>query len=167
MSEKIIVGRFGRAHGIQGWIHVSSYTDPFDNLLNYDHWFMQNADQSQPIEIEAKKRHGDEIIVKIAKCDDREAAKAYTHKTIAIETDQLPQLKKGEYYWQQLIGLSVTSTEGVHLGKVDYLFETGANDVLVVKNEQEHLIPYTDNVVKSVDLDAQQMIVDWDPNCLS
>jgi 16S rRNA processing protein RimM len=71
---------------------------------------------------------------------------------------------KGEYYWADLEGLRVVNLEGVEFGTVSHLFETGANDVLVVTDgERERLIPFTRNAVKKVDLAAREIRVDWDP----
>ena len=67
-----------------------------------------------------------------------------------------------EYYWSQLIGLSVVNTQGIELGHVDSLFETGANDVLVVKGDKERLIPFTEFAVLEIDLDSGKITVDWD-----
>ena len=84
---------------------------------------------------------------------------------VVIERAQLPPVETGEYYWADLEGLSVVTTQGVNLGVVDYLLETGANDVLVVKGDRERLIPFLrDQTIKSVDLTQSQIIVDWDPD---
>ncbi|MGB5651630.1 MAG: PRC-barrel domain-containing protein, partial [Sedimenticolaceae bacterium] len=63
-----------------------------------------------------------------------------------------------------LVGLEVRTLDGVDLGRIGHLFETGSNDVIVVQGERERLIPYIwDQVVREVDLDAGTMLVDWDP----
>jgi 16S rRNA processing protein RimM len=83
---------------------------------------------------------------------------------IAVQREQLPALESGEYYWTDLQGLRVVNLEGVELGVVSHLFETGANDVLVVRGERERLIPYTTGeAIQEVDLDHGQITVDWDP----
>ena len=77
---------------------------------------------------------------------------------------QVPVPEPGQFYWSDLLGLTVTTTEGVDLGVVERMMETGANDVLVVKGERERLIPFLmDDVVHHVDLDGGRMEVDWDP----
>ena len=82
---------------------------------------------------------------------------------IYISQEQLPAPKEGEYYWVDLIGLDVENLDGISLGKVDNLFETGANDVLLVKGERERAIPFLQGqTVKSIDLTEGKMIVDWD-----
>ena len=76
----------------------------------------------------------------------------------------LPSTRPGEYYWADLVGLEVRTLDGVDLGRIEQLFETGSNDVIVVQGERERLIPYIwDQVVREVDLDAGTMLVDWDP----
>ena len=82
---------------------------------------------------------------------------------VYISHEQLPTLAQNEYYWADLIGLDVENLEGFQLGKVDSLIETGANDVLVVKGERELAVPFLQGqTVKSIDLAAGKMIVDWD-----
>jgi 16S rRNA processing protein RimM len=79
-----------------------------------------------------------------------------------IEKIQLPKLSKDEHYWEDLIGLEVINQQQVVLGKVSNLVDTGANNVLVVNGDKEHLVPYIEPFLISVDLDKQQILVDWD-----
>lgn len=74
----------------------------------------------------------------------------------------MPATGIDEYYWSQLTGLSVVNQQGIELGEVANLFETGANDVMVVKGDKERLIPFTEFAVHEVDLDNKKIIVDWD-----
>ena len=70
----------------------------------------------------------------------------------------------GEYYWADLVGLRVETVDGVELGRIEQLFETGSNDVIVVQGDRERLVPYIwEQVVREVDLEAGVMRVDWDP----
>lgn len=162
--EKIIVGKFASVFGVKGWIKVISYTDPPENLFNYADWFVKHNRAWQPINIEAAKPHGKAFVVKIQDIDDRDIAHTYTNNEIAITRDALPDLPEGEYYWSQLVGLTVTTTEGVTLGTIVRLDETGANDIIFIRGDRERVLPYIDSVVKNIDLDKQQMIVDWDPD---
>ena len=83
---------------------------------------------------------------------------------IAVRREELPPPEPGTYYWADLEGLTVVNLDGAVLGTVSHLFETGANDVLVVVDgERERLIPYTREAVKQVDLQARMIRVDWDP----
>ncbi len=93
---------------------------------------------------------------------DRDAAAALAGCDVGVARDALPALDDGEYYWSDLIGLEVRSVDGVALGTVARMMETGANDVLVVDGERERLVPYLPGrVVRSVDLEAGTIEVDW------
>ena len=74
---------------------------------------------------------------------------------------ELPANREGEYYWSELIGLDVVTREGVALGRVTGLLETGANPVLVVEGERERLIPFVEAVVVAVDVAGGRLTVDW------
>lgn len=163
MSKPVVVGRFGRAHGVRGDIYVISFTDPTSNILDYQPWLIEKNGEWHPLPIAFTKLHNHDIIAHIKNCDDRDLAKKYTNTEIAVPLDALPKLADEEYYWSELIGLSVINQEGQVLGEVIEVLETGANDVLVVKGETEHLVPYTKAVVLKVDLSAHQILVDWEP----
>ena len=91
--------------------------------------------------------------------------KVTTDIEIAIRRDQLAQTGENEFYWSHLQGLAVVTQEKIELGVVSHLFETGSNDVLVVKGERERLIPFIlDQVIKQVDLEEGRILVDWDPD---
>lgn len=153
------------AHGVKGWVKVKSFTDPREGLLNYRHLYF-SEDRQTGHDIESGKPQGPGLILKLKGIETRESAEALYRTFLKIPVEDLPQLEENEYYWSQLTGLSVKTLEGVELGKVVSLLETGANDVLVVKGEAgEHLIPYLwGQVVKSVSLDDGDMLVDWDPD---
>lgn len=167
----LVAGKITGCYGIKGWVKIHSFTDPQENFLAYGNWRLQRRGQLEPIEFDAGRRHGKGLIAHIVGVDDRTAAEAYRGLEVAVRKDSLPALEEGEYYWHQLQGLQVwclQQGERVLLGTVDYLIETGANDVLVVKacegsvDGDERLIPYLwDDVVKTIDLAAGTIEVDW------
>ena len=118
----------------------------------------------QKFSVETVKIHVNTLLVKLRGIDDRDAALAFKSKHVAIPHEQLPEPEDNEYYWSDLIGLEVKNQQRVDLGTVVDVFETGANDVLVVKGDRERLIPFIDQVVLEVDLAAKTMLVDWDEN---
>ena len=159
----IIIGCLGRVHGIKGLITVHSYTEPRENILNYNNWHFFIDKRWQPLsvlQIEVNDKH---ILARIAGFAEREEASQLTHVKIGVPKEALPELSEGEFYWNQLIGLSVFNTEGVALGTIAEIMPTGSNDVLVVKKEHTILIPYLpgDTIIE-VDLKQQKMIVAWD-----
>ncbi len=164
MNETVTLGKFGSTHGVRGWIKVYSYTEPLDNILNYSDWMIKSQNQSQTLKITDSKLQNDHFLVKIDGINSPEEAQKLTNSLIEIKREALPELEAGEHYWDDLKGLSVMDLNGTLLGTVDHVFETGANDILFViaADGQERLIPYIDDVVKSVDMSNRQITVDWD-----
>ena len=164
-GSPIVMARVGAPYGVKGWVHITTYTEAPENLLDYAHWNLLRQGQWQVVEVLQGRPHGKGLVVQLAGCDDRDAAALLTGSDIGIYREQLPAAADDEYYWSDLLGMQVTTTGGAVLGVVDHLIETGANDVLVIRGEREHLVPFiTGQVIKSVDLEAREIRVDWDPD---
>lgn len=173
MSSKdtVILGKFGAVYGINGWLKVISYTDIPEGIFDYTPWQIQSQGNVQPVQISSWKRHSNGLIVKLENINDRDAAQRYVNAEIVVASGSLPALEGDDYYWKDLIGLSVVNEAGYHLGEVSDIMETGSNDVLVVKanrtdafGQKERLLPFlTDSVIKEVDLTQRRILVDWDP----
>jgi 16S rRNA processing protein RimM len=161
----VTLGRISGVQGIQGWVRVHSDTSPRENIVNYSPWYLEYGGKRERRKVNAGRRQGKGVVAKLAGCNDRNAAEALIGAVIRIPRSQLPQTAPGEFYWADLIGLRVETLDGVDLGRIDQLFETGANDVIVVQGERERLVPYIwEQVVREVDLEAGLMRVDWDPD---
>lgn len=151
---------------MKGLVKVFSFTEPRENILKYSPWLLRKNGQSTEIKVVGGQRHGNAVVAELEGVSDRDVAASLMGSEILILRKQLPKPKAGEYYWADLIGLSVETDAGISLGIVDHLLETGANDVLVViDGETERLIPFLQKqTVLSIDLDAGKMVVDWDPD---
>ena len=169
----VVMGRVVAPYGVYGWLKVIPDTEAIDGLFDYDTWWLGKGDDWREMVVETAKLHNDVIVVKLEGIDDRDAAFACKGKQIGVPRDQLPEPEPNEYYWSDLIGLRVKNQQGVDFGLIEDVFETGANDVLVVKPEviksethkdkpQERLLPFIASVVLEVDLKAKTMLVDWD-----
>lgn len=164
-SNQIILGKFGSPYGIKGWLKVISYTDPIENLLSYLPWTVIKAGEHLVIEKVKGKVHGKNLIVQFDSCLDRDIAQTYTNLEIYVKREQLPATSEDEYYWVDLIGLTVVNIAQENLGKITGLFSTGANDVIVANDDKaERYIPYIKDVIQEVDLKNKRIIVDWDPS---
>lgn len=164
-SNRLVeLGYLAGVVGVKGWLRVHSYTEPRDNIFQYTTWNLVRADRApQDCSIEEFRSQGKALQVKLHGIDDRDAAAELLQCVIAVRRDQLPQAEVGVYYWTDLEGLTVINTAGAVLGKVDRLISTGAHDVLVVKGDEERLVPFVlDQVVKSVELDQQRIVVAWE-----
>ena len=165
----LAIGRFGAAHGIEGWIRLISFTDPPGNILDYHKVKILDGRQLRDVEIDDSKPHGKGFVAHISGCDERDMTRNYTGREVLVEKSVLPTLEPGNYYWHQLQGLRVINRQEDDLGVVASLLETGGNDVLVVGpapgsiDDRERLIPYLkDRVIESVDLDTGILRVDWE-----
>ncbi|MFA5961005.1 MAG: ribosome maturation factor RimM [Tatlockia sp.] len=162
-TDWIVVGRFGRAHGIKGFVTVHSYTEPRENILRYADWHGFIDSQWKPIKVLHLEVNNKSILVQVDGYQEREQAARLTHIDIAMTRSQLPVLPAGEYYWHDLIGMQVIDPNGALFGTVTEIMPTGSNDVLIVEGEKKHLIPYImDQVVLSIDPQQRIITVDWD-----
>ena len=162
------VGKINGLFGVKGWIKVFSDTQPRENILTYSPWFLKRDGQWQEFKLLTGKSHGKGVIAQLAGCTDRDIAAELIGSEIAIKRDQLPKASPGEYYWSDLKGLKVINLEGIELGTVASMLETGANDVMVVhelgnQGKHERLIPFvTEGTVHEVSLEQGYITVDWD-----
>ncbi len=166
MSEQqhISVGKISGVFGIKGWVKVFSFTDPRENILTYSPWLLKKGDETKTVNVVDGQLQGKTIVAQLTGVDDRDQAASLMGWDIFITQDQLPKAAKGEYYWSDLIGLNVETIDGVQLGVVDSLLETGANDVVIVQGERERVIPFLQGqTIINVDLNAGKIVVDWDP----
>jgi len=164
-EELISVGEISGVFGVKGWVKVFSLTDPRENIVSYSPWLLRKGGEVKEVKLVNGKRQGKSVVAQIEGISDRNDAELLCGWEILINKSQLPETEEGVYYWVDLVGLFVETDQGVSLGQVDYLLETGANDVLVVKEgDQERLIPFiNEQVIKKIDLKDKKMIVDWDP----
>lgn len=168
----VVIGRLGAVYGVKGWLKVHSFTDPADNLLDYNPLWLRfpGVDRAwRAVRVISGRPHGNTLVVQLEGVVDREQARRLTGCEVAVPATEMPELEAGDYYWHQLQGLRVLTRDNQLLGRVHSLMETGANDVLVVKpcqdsiDRRERLLPYLpDQVVLAVDLEAGEMRVDWD-----
>ena len=163
-SEWVVVGKFGRPNGIKGMITVISSTEPRDKILQYPDWHVKRNGLWQPIERLHDSITDKHVLTSIEGYSQREDDAVLTNLDIAIKKEALPALLPGEYYWRDLIGMTVVQTSGALLGTVEEIIPTGSNDVLVVTGgDKRYLIPYLpDDVIVKVDGESRQITVDWD-----
>jgi len=165
-NHSVTVGRLGRPFGVKGFLKIHSFTDPFDNFLNYSPWFI--LFQGQSIEIISCELKGNFIIGQVTGCHTPEEAKKYVNTHIFIQRDQLPELESETHYLIDLLNFDIYNLKNQYLGKIEDFMETGANDVMIVKNKDKTLhIPYVLNhFIKKVDRENKQIIVDWEEDWL-
>jgi len=167
-GSRLQVGRISAAHGIKGWVKVYSYTDPIAGILDYAPWYLSKRNVDRTVTVGEGKASGRALVARLEGIDDRDQAELLVGCDIWVDSDRLPSLEAGEYYWHQLEGLVVRNLDGARYGTVDHLIETGANDVLVIRPDadsidgRERLVPWVEGtIVRDVDLAAGEIRVDW------
>ena len=151
--------------------------------MAYSQWWLGDANHRKPIQVKGGRRSGKNVVAQLAGIDSRELAQAVIGQQISVPRSDLPALDNEEYYWTDLVGCEVSTIQGVVIGPVERLFDTGANAVMVVTDRRvvtarpkdlpteserqtgDILIPWIrPSVVTSVDLRVRQIVVDWDPD---
>lgn len=162
VDDWVVIGRFGRVHGIKGFLQVHSFTEPHENIFEYQPWHITIKKNWCPISIHQQQMSGGKFLVQIQNYMTREEASFLTNLDIAVPRSTLPELED-QFYHHDIIGLEVYNKHQEHLGQVSEIFSTGANDVMVIAGEKPILIPFVwDIYVKSVNLNLKKVVVDWD-----
>jgi 16S rRNA processing protein RimM len=172
--DAIEVARVLGAWGIKGWIRVQPFAKDPQALFSSRRWFLRPPEGSaarpaQPpvaglppyLRIIEAREHGDGVVAALRDVTTRDAAEGLRGARIFVARSSFPSVADDEYYWVDLIGLDVFNRDGVRLGEVSALIDTGAHSVLQVRGESERLIPFVAAYIDAVDLDARRIRVDW------
>jgi len=157
-----MMGRIAAPFGVKGWVRIQPYTAAARNLLDFRTWWVEQEGEWREFSPAGGKVQGRALIAKLEGCDDRDAAARLRGRTVAVPRAALPQTRADEFYWADLIGLRVVNAAAQDLGRVTGIMQTGANDVLVVQDGRERLIPFIARVIQEVDREAGVIRVDWD-----
>jgi 16S rRNA processing protein RimM len=161
----VVMGRVVAPFGVRGWVKVQTFSASPENLLAYPVWLVGDEANRREHVVNEAKVQGGTLVAKLAGCDDRDEALKLRGAEIAVFRESLPAAHANEFYWSDLVGLAVANEAGENLGLVTRVFETGANDVLVVKgpnaDDRERLIPFIEDVVREVNVAGGTIRVDW------
>jgi len=162
--EFLLLGKLRRAHGVKGEIPLEVYTEMMELLVPGSLVFI--GETHQPYTIERTRWKQALLLLKFKEIDDRTIVSALTNEQVFVKSTQLPSLSDDEIYSHQMIGLQVFYEDGVFLGVLEEILETGANDVFVIKDDsgEEILIPDIDGIIIQFDLENNKMVVarmDW------
>lgn len=161
-TKWVAMGYIKGAFGIKGWVKVAASTEYADSLLDYADWRLVKDNKTLIVSPSEGQLHNGELQVKFTGIDDRDEAHALRGYTIEVSRDQFADTEEDEYYWADLIGMSVTNRQEEVLGKVSKLMETGAHDVLVVDGQYgQKLIPFVAQFIDRVDVENRTITVDW------
>lgn len=170
-SDTLVVGKIGAPYGVKGWVKITTYTHEQDGIFAYSPWLLGEVESGKEYVVDQWRTHNKGLVAKLVGVETRDDAESIKNLEISIKAEQLPQLAEDDFYWRELVGMQVVTEQGYSLGVVKELFETGANDVMLIKanlndafGQKERMVPYLlDQVVKQVDRQAKTIKVDWDP----
>src|SRR5690606_35424505 len=164
-GRRILLGKVAGALGLRGEVKLESWTEPRSAIFRYQPWTLTDA-QGREREISGVqgRETGKHVVATFPDVVDRDAADALRGLEIYVPRSALPPARPGEFYWADLEGLRVVTVEGVELGVVSHLFSTGANDVLVARDdERERMIPFDrPQSVTPIDFDTGVITGYWD-----
>jgi 16S rRNA processing protein RimM len=157
----VVLGKIGGTFGVHGWVRITSYTDPLENILEYDEWLVGGPGRWRPIEIEDGRVTGKGVLVKLAGLETPEEARLQVGVEIGVRRSDMPPPPPGEYYWSDLEGLEARTKNGELLGRVDHFRTTPGGSLVVVRGEREHWIPFVKDRIVKIELDARRIVFDW------
>lgn len=166
-DDLIIVGHIAGAYGVKGWARVQPYSDDAEVILTVNNWWIGDP-PSQLVAVLDLRDRGDDVLVRLDAISSKEQADQLKGTPIWVSRRQFPSLEEDEYYWVDLIGLSVENTHGESFGVVSDLMDNGVHQILRIKKDttekksSEILIPFIDQYVLDVDLKAKKITVDWE-----
>lgn len=184
-DDAVEVGKVGEAWGIKGWFKVHAFAADPQALFSSRRWFVQPplpmgtarpgaAAGSFPalLRIMQVKEHGETVVAQAEGVADRSAAEALRGARLFVGRASFPTAGADEFYWVDLVGLSVVNRQGDALGVVRGLLDTGAHSVLRVgpavaegssdePAADERLIPFVAAYIDDVSLAQRRITVDW------
>jgi 16S rRNA processing protein RimM len=170
-ERRVVLGRIRSAVGLAGWVKVESFTDPADNLLKYRTWQLRTPTGWRPVRLNNSRWSGKELQVQFVDVAERNAADLLRNTDVAVFRHEMPAPKPGEYYREDLLGLTAFTPQGETLGRLDHYLDSAAHPYMVLldrtsqraqtEGQVENLVPLSKGRVLSVDFAQGTMVLDW------
>ncbi|MSN25565.1 MAG: 16S rRNA processing protein RimM [Geobacter sp.] len=160
-DELIPVGKISSTHGIRGHLKVFSYSGNIESLQSSETVFLKMKDGLlKEFSIRGVSAHAGGFILTLDDFTDINQVLSLVGSELCLKRCQLPEPGEDEYYWRDLMGLTVFTDQGIHIGKIVDIFETGSSDIYVVRDDKkEYLIPAIAEVISKVDIPGNKMVI--------
>lgn len=162
LDDLVVMGRIAVPYGVKGWMKIQTFSELLDTLADYAEWYIKRGKDWQVYTVAEARVQSRFLVAALVGITDRDQALALKGCEVAVKRDSLPEAPEGEYYWSDLVGLNVVNLRGDAFGVIEQILEAGAHDVLEVRGERKHLIPFVGQIVRHVDLAAGTVQVDWE-----
>ncbi len=160
--EWVELGRIGSPYGVLGWMHIQSFTEPVEGVLEYPVWDLrQGAGPQTSFRLAEGRLQGRGLVARLEGVTDRDAAARLRGAMIEVRRSALPAPGRREYYRGDLIGFAVRNLEGVALGKLDHFVDGPGTAMMVVAGAVEYWIPAIPQYLRKVELESRLLSVDW------
>lgn len=169
----LLLGEILRPHGIRGELRMRILTDHPERLLNeLDEVYLGNSPKNKEAKLYTLKSarfHKDYLLITLEEVKSRNDAELLRGQKVMIDLDRAIPLEDGEYYLYQLIGITVQTVDGLELGEIKEVIETGANDVYIVKGREfgELLLPAHSETIVNINFDEKRITMQLPDGLLS
>ena len=165
-AELLLVGRVSRAHGLRGECKVIPECDDPERLLNLDRVWVGSAPTSvQAAAVDSARlqrtKRGPTALLRLNGAGNAEEAMRFAKLNVYARERDLPPLAPGEFFLHDLVGMTVTTTDGIVLGAVKDVWEMPSSNIYVVarRGQSDALIPAVPNFVRAVNLEQRTMVI--------
>lgn len=161
MTKYLEIGQIVNTFGIKGMVKVMPFTENIERFSKMKTVYVKNKKENKKYEIEEVKYHKNMVLVKFEGIENPEQADLLRNSYLIVDRETEEPLEAGRYYIVDMIGLDVFTDDNEYLGKLEDIYNTGSNDIYVVKNElgKQILLPAIEDVIKSIDMDNKKVIV--------
>ena len=161
MLPNLEIGQIVNTFGIKGMVKVKPFTDDIKRFDSLKKVYIENNSNKKEYEIEEIKYHKNMVLIKFKGIENIEQAEKLRNNYLTISRNSAEELEEGRYYVVDLLGLEAYTDEQILLGTLEDIFNTGSNDIYVVKNEEgkQILLPAIQDVIKKIDIENKKVIV--------
>ena len=161
MLPNLEIGQIVNTFGIKGMVKVKPFTDDIRRFDELKTVYVEKNNNQTEYKIEEVKYHKDMVLIKFKGIDEVEQAETLRNSYLTVSRDSVEKLEEGRYYIVDLLGLEVYTDEQILLGTLEDIFNTGSNDIYVVKDKQgkQILLPAIQDVIKQIDIENKKIIV--------
>ena len=161
MTKYLEIGQIVNTFGIKGMVKVKPFTDNRERFSNLEKIYIKNKSGQTEYKIQEVKYHKNMVLIKFEGIENPEQADLLRNSYLMVDRETEEPLEAGRYYIVDMIGLDVFTDDNEYLGKLEDIYNTGSNDIYVVKNElgKQVLLPAIEDVIKNIDMDNKKVIV--------
>ncbi len=168
MTKYLEIGQIVNTFGIKGMVKVKPFTDDIRRFDRLEKVYIKKQNEKKEYQIEEVKYHKEMVLIKFKGIDNIDAANLLKNSYLIVDREKEEPLEEGRYYIVDMLGIDVYTEEGNLLGKLDDIYNTGSNDIYVVKDElgKQVLLPALKEVIKKVDIENKKMVVHLIPGLI-